>query len=353
MSEKKFKVGDRVRATENCGLCWKTKGEIGTVRIMSSPLGNVGVEFDNDVDGHDFDGKCTCKRGHGLWVSPEHLEPISKFKVGDRVVSIGEHDGRDVDGKYGTIVRIDGGSCNPIGVGFDYDIDGHSCGCKCENGHGWFLPESKLKLVDAPKWKVLIMPEGDTTTGRLYEDGKVVKSVSTKKHPDDEYSIDKACEVIMDRLFPKIIKQDKYEVGDKVKIVDKWNDKTMENTFGHMDKYLGTVMTIRRICPDGDYQMIEDEREYAGGWYWNKYCIEGKVVDTKETPVEPPKPTYYNGKVVCVESNNKWVTVGKIYTFKDGLATADYSTPMVSDPVKDLKDLNGRFTSIKFIEVVE
>jgi hypothetical protein len=347
----KFKVGDRVRCTTDCGFSWKTKGEIGTVKIMSSPLGNVGVEFDNDVNGHDFSGKCTCKDGHGLWVSPRHLEPIPKFKVGDRVVGIGEHDCKNVDGKYGTIVRIDEGPHNPIGVGFDYYIDGHSCGCKCENGHGWFLPESKLKLVDAPKWKVLIMPECDTTTGRLYEDGKVVKSVSTKKHPDDEYSIDKACEVIMDRLFPKIIKQDKYEVGDKVKIVDKWNDKTKENSVGHMDKYLGTVMTIRGMRY-GEYRMEEDKADWDDGWYWNKYCIEGKVVDSKEPP-KPVKPTYYNGKVVCVESNNKWVTVGKIYTFKDGLATADYSTPMVSDPVKDLKDLNGRFTSIKFIEVVE
>lgn len=349
MSEKKFKVGDRVKTTceRYCGNI--KKGEVGTVVGEISDAGSYPIKFDRRVDGHDCNG--LCEDGYGWYTNPMYLEAIPKFKVGDRVVGIGEHDCKNVDGKYGTIVRIDAGPHNPIGVGFDYDIDGHSCGCKCENGHGWFLPESKLKLVDAPKWKVLIMPEGDTTTGRLYEDGKVVKSVSTRKHPDDEYSIDKACEVIMDRLFPKIIKQDKYEIGDKVKIVDKWNDKTMENTFGCMDKYLGTVMTIRRICPDGDYQMIEDEREYAGGWYWNKYCIEGKVVDTKETPVEPPKPTYYNGKVVCLKGITGLTTRGKIYEFVDGSLTWDDGQKSVPK-MKNFEEVDSKFSS-KFIEVVE
>lgn len=69
----------------------------------------------------------------------------------------------------------------------------------------------------------------------------------------------------------------KYLIGDKVLIVSKWNDHTEENPEGRMDKYLGTVMTIRNIVRGG-YKMQEDKNDYNNdGWFWNDYCIVGKV----------------------------------------------------------------------------
>ena len=44
-----------------------------------------------------------------------------------------------------------------------------------------------------------------------------------------------------------------------------------------MDKYLGTVMTIDRVLPMGEYKMIEDE----GIWFWNEHCIDGVVKDVE------------------------------------------------------------------------
>ena len=68
----------------------------------------------------------------------------------------------------------------------------------------------------------------------------------------------------------------KFNVGDKVKIVDKWNEHTYQNRDGEMDKWLGKVMTIREITPWGSYFMEEDETEHCGtGWLWNDACIEG------------------------------------------------------------------------------
>lgn len=56
----------------------------------------------------------------------------------------------------------------------------------------------------------------------------------------------------------------KYKVGDKVRIVSEWNEKTMEAAFGSMDKWLGKVMTIREVWTDygkAVYKMEEDKFE--------------------------------------------------------------------------------------------
>ena len=67
----------------------------------------------------------------------------------------------------------------------------------------------------------------------------------------------------------------KYKVGDKVRIVSEWNEKTMEAAFGSMDKWLRKVMTIRKATQYGYYLMEEDKNEAANGWAWNEACIAG------------------------------------------------------------------------------
>lgn len=69
----------------------------------------------------------------------------------------------------------------------------------------------------------------------------------------------------------------KYKPGDKVLIVSEWNGHTEENPEGRMDKYLGTVMTVRSVERDY-YKMWEDRSDFKrDGWAWNRYCIVGKV----------------------------------------------------------------------------
>lgn len=95
----------------------------------------------------------------------------------------------------------------------------------------------------------------------------------------------------------------KYKVGDKVRIVKKWNNKTNQNKYGEMDKWLGKVMTIRAVLPHGVYRMVEDEGEGMHGWVWNENCIEGlakefpKIVITTDG-TETMARLYKGGKVV-------------------------------------------------------
>lgn len=196
-----------------------------------------------------------------------------KFKKGDRVIGIGEWFGKNIDGLYGTVLGKLQKDEYPIE--FDEDINGHRCSTGgyediCKHGHGFWVHPKSLKLANQD-WKVVIIPEGDKTIGRLYENNKVVKSVETTKHPDDTYSIEEACNVIQERLFE---------------------------------------------------------------------------------PIEPPKPTYYNGKVVCVKGFGCLTTRGKIYQFVEGRIKFDNGEMSKGSPCSDFDEVCRYFDS-KFIEVVE
>lgn len=56
-----------------------------------------------------------------------------EFKIGDRIVALGDIDGQDMTGRTGTIVCVDNGRGYKYGIQFDEHIHGHDC-----NGHGEF-----------------------------------------------------------------------------------------------------------------------------------------------------------------------------------------------------------------------
>lgn len=73
-----------------------------------------------------------------------------------------------------------------------------------------------------------------------------------------------------------LIMSTKYNVGDKVVIVS--TRVLGMNYDGGMDKYLGTVMTIRQICNDTGfpYRMVEDQKSIhgTGCWSWSDDMID-------------------------------------------------------------------------------
>lgn len=88
-----------------------------------------------------------------------------------------------------------------------------------------------------------------------------------------------------------------YKVGDKVRIVDHWNDDCCQSADGEMDKWLGKVMTIASMTSWGSYRMKEDNCR----WSWNDYAIAGLAEDVEE-------------KIVI--THNKKDTIARYY--KDG-----------------------------------
>ena len=102
----------------------------------------------------------------------------------------------------------------------------------------------------------------------------------------------------------------KYKVGDRVRIVSKWVYGCKANSEGRMDKYRGTIMTVREVC-DGFYHMVEDNGEHYGdGWHWFEPAIAelvSKVPITKQHLKNGDIVKFENGGVGCVITEHRMI----------------------------------------------
>lgn len=174
-----------------------------------------------------------------------------KFKVGDRVAVTVDWV-RPKKDAVGTAIKVDSYDSTVL-VEFDEHMDGHSGDGDGKAGHCWWLDFTSVKLIN-PDWKIIIIPEGNKTNARLYENGKVVKSVITRKHPDDEYSVKEACKSCMNMLFGEEKEEPSYngfKIGDIV-----------EYTGGN----LPTGVRGEVVCFDTIYKVIgvDFKIEYPG-----------------------------------------------------------------------------------------
>lgn len=72
---------------------------------------------------------------------------MPKFKVGDRVIALQDHEGRELIGKTGTILSIAPRvEENAIGVEWEDFSDGHNLSGLCKPGCGWWIHAYKLEL---------------------------------------------------------------------------------------------------------------------------------------------------------------------------------------------------------------
>lgn len=128
---------------------------------------------------------------------------MSKFKIGDRVMYIGQIP--ELKGKVGTVVNvINYNTDSDFGVVFDeYLPFCHSFGGLCLNGHGLLCDEAELELLSERRFNVIITSAGDTTTAKLLHGKKVEKEVSVKRYHKDVYNEAAAVEAVCKKLFGK------------------------------------------------------------------------------------------------------------------------------------------------------
>ena len=184
----------------------------------------------------------------------------------------------------------------------------------------------------------------------------------------------------------------KFKVGDKVRILDGSTIKGYTGGwFSHMARRIGEIATIKCLSPyfpSGNAYYLE---EFPYSWderglelvkpekiiiYRNGADVVAKNTATGKTGVarcnpadefdfdigakltferlinpEPVKPKYYTGKVVCVKSETRAFTKGKIYEVVDGEM---YPNAGFTDirKYKNFGDVNI-FNSSQFIELVE
>jgi hypothetical protein len=153
-----FKKGDRVRGlgyVDSVNL----HGQTGTV-CKDSELGHyVMVDWDNPISTMPIEKNCgikphncngLAKNGHGWNIPANLLEIISitNFKLGDRIECVSQY-GPVKPGDTGKVIQIVSDlSFIELGVKWDKpESIFHSCGGKCENGQGYYIPEKNVKLA--------------------------------------------------------------------------------------------------------------------------------------------------------------------------------------------------------------
>lgn len=264
--------------------------------------------------------------------------------------------------------------------------------------------------------KIIITTDGKTTTAKMYKGDKVVNSTEAHCSSEDKFDFLTGAELAMKRLIEKEISVDGFKIGDRVnyqgingtiicisdtnklgvefdertsifhncggvklkagkegtKDTSRWLD-SCELTHGelppavngfkigdrvHVNDKNGTIIAIsvnERLGVEFDEPIPYSHRCE----HFVKYGKPGKkgycwwYDSTALNHGELPK--YYNGKVVCVDSGiiPELLTVGRVYTFKDGNSKDDKGNVMTHRPAKDCDDLNSMFETAKFIPLVE
>lgn len=167
-----FKVGDIVKFINNLGYSAKI-GATATIRSLENieSKGWIDIVWDrNTLSNNQGNGSYPKERFENLSKSKENM----KFKIGDRVELI-EHSGGFPRRSIGTI-KIARKSTNDYGVKFDIDGGGHKCDGTCEMGHGRWIEEYEIKLVNEtseepkelkPGDKVIVIAEASFREGDI------------------------------------------------------------------------------------------------------------------------------------------------------------------------------------------
>lgn len=127
----KFKIGDKVKIPSDKYEFDRYRDEVAEIIFVSEDTIRVrwpdGKTSTPSVD----DDLC------GMYKVKE--ETMSKFKVGDKVIGIGSHDSRKIDGLVGTITLVNG---IDVDVKFTRQFDGWG-----RDGSEWTVPLTKLTLL--------------------------------------------------------------------------------------------------------------------------------------------------------------------------------------------------------------
>ncbi|MBR5874781.1 MAG: hypothetical protein IKY90_08630 [Oscillospiraceae bacterium] len=252
-----------------------------------------------------------------------------KFKVGDRVKNT-------FNGDIGTIIEL--GSDNDYLVEFDNKRSGYHSGrffSKIGGGkpdHCAWCPEKIITAVKPENETIVIFRRGSEV---IALDKRTDKRGVAKCNPEDEFDFMVGAKLRFGRLVGEEKPVCKFKVGDKV-IGNKKASKCYSIT---REGWVGRV--VRVVSPTE----IEVED--------NPKATRGMLVLAEYFDLAPE---LYNGKAVCVNNsaNERTLTVGKIYQFKDGFMYDDkgYKRHFDGKPSVSLEDFNSRFLG-EFIEVVE
>lgn len=173
---------------------------------------------------------------------------------------------------------------------------------------------------DRPETIGVIKRKGNTITVHMGD-----LHGTAKCSPDDEFDLYTGCELALRRALGAEKKESetavypcKFEIGKRYKVSVKAATNNRVSMYYRKKNIPSWILEH-----DGEEVSVNNARNATadGLMFSVAWCEEIKEA---EKPVDPEKPKYYNGKMVCVENGGfNWWTVGKIYEYKDGIVTAD------------------------------
>lgn len=206
-------------------------------------------------------------------------------------------------------------------------LDGHQIECGFGAKRDKDLTHSTAGCHKNEGWKTVPFSEfeREKTIGVIKRNGNTITvhmgdlHGTAKCSPDDQFDLYTGCELALRRALgredeakkaPSPMPLKYFEPGKRYKVsVRAWKANPVAPSWmmNNDGKEVNVTPGSNAMC--------------AGYIFLPSWCEE---IQEPEKPVEPEKPKYYNGKMVCVENGGfNWWTVGKIYEYKDGIVTAD------------------------------
>lgn len=244
-----------------------------------------------------------------------------KFKVGDRVKPTKDNNygitGQNME--LGVVTYV--GKCSTF---YDSDMKVKVLKHKDKNRIGGMFPVQSRAFKKIKETIVIYRDDNEVTA----LDKSTGKKAIARCNPADEFDFHIGAKLAFSKLMGeleenqqdklKIVKCDRYEVGDKVLIRD-WDDMVKE--FGlfsdgyircvpcfvtGMKKFCNKIITVCKVDEVGDY--------YTAGerWTFSRCMIAGKVVEESEKPVDEFKP-------YLEENGTNYGIIGEETPFKDAI----------------------------------
>lgn len=156
---------------------------------------------------------------------------MKDFRIDDHVVVV--KDNCTHNAKKGMVGVVKCKKVDGLGIRYAVEFDKsnlwfHSCGGITKDCRGQWMEPDCIELCGSGKkiddWKIVILPDvDDTTNARLYENGKLSKSVLVKKCYKDAYDKSVAAEEVIKKLFDKQESPEPekpvFKVGDTVEVI--------------------------------------------------------------------------------------------------------------------------------------
>ena len=198
------------------------------------------------------------------------------------------------------------------------------------------------------KNECIVIYRNDSETIAL--DKSTGKKAVAKCSPQDEYDLYTGAKLALERLCDNGVREvkRKAKAGEYVKVVNR-----VKNSLDDYEN--GDILKITAL--DNVIGDIGDGEVARYGEKLGQYLCDSEYVVLEGYQPEEEPEQYYNGKVVCVNNcaNTNKYTVGKAYTFKDGIMQNPDDGITIPDKRHAFHNFNefDRWTGSIFVELVE